>query len=202
MILLLAIVVSIILAVMRGGTFIALTRVPVRWGVLAVAAFATQAVFIYQQPTQRAAGTWGWQEMVFLASHLLLLAVVWANRRLAGMPLIGLGLLLNLLVMTANGGWMPITPEAVMQVGHTGLVPSLETGTRVYSSKTIILPAEQTRLRFLSDIFVLARPFPIPTVFSVGDVILSIGVLILIQNAMLGRLATPVGKASETRRET
>jgi hypothetical protein len=187
MILLLVVIVSIATALLRGGRFATLMRVPVRWGVLAVAAFATQAVFIYQAPSQRAPGIWGWQEWLFFTSHLLLLGMVWANRNLAGVKLIGLGLLLNLAVMLANGGWMPVTPEAIIKVGYTGLAPSLEPGMRVYSSKNIILPPEQTKLQFLSDIFLLARPFPVPSVFSPGDAVVAVGVWTLIQSAMLGR---------------
>lgn len=186
MILVAAIVVSIVAALLRGGRFTRLVSFPLRWGLLAVAAFAIQALFIYQMPVQKGIGVWGWQEVLFVVSHLLLLAVVWANRRLPGVKLIGLGLLLNLTVMVANGGWMPVTPEAVVKAGHTGLVPSLEPGTRVYSSKNIILAAEQTKLRFLSDVFVLSKPFPIPTIFSIGDVFVAAGVFLLIQGAMLG----------------
>ncbi|MGC8787774.1 MAG: DUF5317 domain-containing protein [Anaerolineae bacterium] len=186
MILVAAIVVSIIAALLRGGRFTRLVSFPLRWGLLAVAAFAIQALFIYQTPVRKNIGVWGWQEVLFVVSHLLLLAAVWANRHLPGVKFIGLGLLLNLIVMVANGGWMPVTPEAVVKVGHTGLVSSLEPGTRVYSSKNIILTAEQTKLRFLSDIFVLAKPFPIPTIFSIGDVFVAAGVFLLIQGAMLG----------------
>jgi Family of unknown function (DUF5317) len=187
MILLLAIIVSVAIALLRGGQFATLLRVPVRWGVLAVAAFAIQALFIYRAPSQRAQSIWSWQEWLFFASHLLLLGMVWANRNLAGVKLIGLGLLLNLAVMVANGGWMPVTPEAVAKVGYSTLAPSLEPGMRLYSSKNILLPAEQTELQFLSDIFLLARPFPVPSVFSLGDVAVAAGVWALIQSAMLGR---------------
>jgi hypothetical protein len=187
MILLLAVIVSIVIALLRGGRFATLRRVQVRWGVLAVAAFAIQAVFIYDMPSRKALGIWSWQEWLFFTSHLLLLGMVWANRNLPGVRLIGLGLLLNLAVMIANGGWMPITPEAIVKVGYTGLAPSLEPGMRLYCSKNIILPPEQTRLQFLSDIFLLARPFPVPSVFSPGDVVVAVGVWALIQSAMLGR---------------
>jgi hypothetical protein len=113
--------------------------------------------------------------------------MVWGNRHLAGVRWIGLGLLLNLGVMVANGGWMPVRPEAIVRVGHTSLAPSLASGTRVYSSKNIVLPLEETRLWFLSDVFVLARPFPVPSVFSIGDVFVALGVFFLIQAAMLTR---------------
>jgi len=185
MILVVSIVVSVAVALLRGGRFSSLLRLPLRWGILAVAAFTVQAFFIYQAPARKVLGTWGWQELLFAGSHLLLLAAVWANRQLPGMRWIGMGLLLNLVVMVANGGWMPITPEALTQVGHTSLVPSLAPGTRVASSKSILLPRQETTLWFLSDVLILARPFPVPSVFSVGDVLIALGVFLLVQSAML-----------------
>ncbi len=185
MILVVAIVLSVGIGLLRRGRLTGLARVPLRLGLLAIAAFALQAFFIYQTPSHKAIGVWGWQELLFVGSYALLLVAVWANRHLAGVGLIGLGLLLNLLVMAANGGWMPITPEAVVKVGHTRLVPSLASGMRIYSSKDIILSREETRLWFLSDLFVLSRPFPVPSVFSVGDALVAVGVFALIQSAML-----------------
>jgi hypothetical protein len=186
MILIVSIAVSMAVALLRGGRFSSLLRLPLRWGVLAVAAFTLQAFFIYQAPARKVLGTWGWQELLFMGSYVLLLAAVWANRQLPGVRWIGAGLLLNLVVMVANGGWMPITPEALTQVGHTNLVPSLAPGTRVASSKSILLPRQETNLWFLSDVLVVARPFPVPSVFSVGDVLIAVGVFLLVQNAMLG----------------
>ncbi len=185
MILLAAVLASIAIAWLRGGRFTELLRMPLRWGGLAVAAFAVQALFIYQTPSWKVVGEWEWQELLFVSSHLLLLLTVWANRHLVGVPWIGLGLLLNLAVMVANGGWMPITANALVRVGFANLVPSLASGTRVYSSKNIILSLEETRLWFLSDVFALPRPFPIPSVFSIGDVIVAFGVFMLIQDAMV-----------------
>lgn len=185
MILVVAIVASIAVAWLQGGRFSSLTSLSVRWGGLSVAAFALQSVFIFLTPTWSARGSWGWQELLFVGSHLLLLTVVWANRGLPGVKWIGIGLVLNLLVMVANGGWMPISPEAMVRAGHLQLVPSLDSGTRVSSSKSMVLPREETTLWFLSDIFVLGRPFPLSSVFSVGDVLVALGAFLLIQNGML-----------------
>ncbi|MBM4430588.1 MAG: hypothetical protein FJ026_09630 [Chloroflexi bacterium] len=185
MILAVSIVVSLAVALLRGGRFSSLLRLPLRWGLLAVAAFAVQAFFIYQSSGRKEIGIWRWQEVLFVGSHALLLLTVWANRHLAGVTWIGLGLLFNLVVMVANGGWMPITAEALTQVGHTSLVDSLDPGTRVASSKSIILPRQETRLWILSDVLILARPFPVPSAFSIGDVLIATGVFFLLQGAML-----------------
>ena len=134
MILLLAVVAAVFIALARGGRFSALVNVPVRWGLLPILAFAVQALFIYQAPGQKQNGVWSWQEYLFLTSHLLLLITVWANRALPGMLWVGIGLLLNLAVMAANGGWMPVAPEAVIKAGYSGLATSLEAGMRPYLS--------------------------------------------------------------------
>lgn len=184
MILVAAIVASVLIAKLRGGRVGALVSLSVRWGALAIVGFAVQAFFIYHIPMRKTVGVWGWQEALFIGSYALLLATLWANRRIDGVPWIGLGLLLNLLVMVANGGWMPVTPEAITRVGLTHLAPELTSGMRLYSSKDIILSARETRLWFLSDIFVLSRPFPVPSVFSVGDVFVALGAFVLLQSAM------------------
>jgi hypothetical protein len=168
---------------------------------LAIAAFVIQALFIFQEPAQQVVGEWGWQELVLSSAHLLLLLVAWANRRLTGVSWIGAGLLMNWAAMAANGGWMPITPTALVLAGHADLAPSLAAGTRVYSSKNIILPRDQTRLWPLSDIFVLAEPFPIPSIFSGGDTLVAVGVYLLIQDAVLGLGSTATGANTNLRSE-
>jgi len=185
MILVVAIVASIAVAWLQGGRFSSLTSLSVRWGGLSVAAFALQSVFIFLTPTRSAQGPWGWQELLFVGSHLLLLTMVWANRELPGVKWIGVGLALNLLIMVANGGWMPVSPEAMVRAGHLQLVPSLDSGMRVSSSKSVVLSREETALWFLSDIFVLGRPLPFSSVFSAGDVLVAIGAFLLIQSGML-----------------
>jgi hypothetical protein len=63
---------------------------------------------------------------------------------------------------------------------------SAETGTRVLATKDIVLPRDETRLWFLSDIFVVLPPFPIPSVFSPGDVLIAAGMFLLVQRALRG----------------
>jgi hypothetical protein len=186
MILAAAIIASVVIALLRGGRLNALTETRLRYGGLAVAAFAVQMLFIYQAPSQRVPGVWDWHELLFVGSWLLLVVVVWTNRHLGGIKLVGLGLLLNLIVMVSNGGWMPVTPEAVVKVGYTSLAPSLASGMRLHSSKNIILLREETKLWLLSDVVAVPRPFPVPSVFSIGDVFVALGTFVFIQGGMLG----------------
>jgi hypothetical protein len=197
MILIIALAVSIAAALLRGGRFAGLACLHVRWGLLAILSFGVQTLFIYQKPVPKTIGVWGWQELALMGSYVLLLATTWANRHLHGMALITLGLLLNLVVMAANGGWMPIAPEAVRRAGLLQLAPSLTPGMRIFSSKDIILLREQTRLWLLSDIFVLSKPFPVASVFCVGDVVSALGAFALLQRGMLGHAGRQHAESSQ-----
>lgn len=107
-------------------------------------------------------------------SQLVVLAWVLTNRRHRGMALIGLGLLLNAVVMGANGA-MPVDPDAVRRLGVEEVV--------VAPGKHELM-TPRTRLPWLSD--VLAVP-PIRTVVSLGDLVLAAGIATLVHGLMARR---------------
>lgn len=107
----------------------------------------------------------------------LLLIVAVLNWSIPGMKMLGLGILLNLIVMLSNGGYMPVSPDDLVEIGHPHQAEILRAGgTDFYG----IALTEQTRLPFLADIFVLPRFFPIRYIFSPGDVLIGIGLIIVI----------------------
>lgn len=121
------------------------------------------------------------QQALFLLSHLLLLAFVWRNRRQPGILVVGLGVACNLLVILANGGLMPITPETLARINPGTPLDGWPLGSHYGYSKDIILAKGATRLWFLSDVLVLPPPFPWPTAFSVGDLVIAAGIILLLQ---------------------
>ena len=176
MILILAVALGIVIALVSGGSLSRLATVPFKHGWLAFLAIGLQVVAVYTHSIQ------GMAPILFSLSYAILIGLVWINRRLAGMPIVGLGLGLNTLVTVANGGYMPVTKEAIWRAGLTHLTYELETGARILGAKDIILPQSQTNLWFLSDIIVLRGPFP--TVFSIGDIILALGILMFFCGTM------------------
>jgi hypothetical protein len=197
MILLAAFVVALTIALLRGGRFSRLAQLPLRNGWLILLAFVMQLYLVYV-PAGKAQGLLDPTALLHIASYAVLAVAIWQNRHLPGITSLSLGVLLNLAVILANGGFMPIEPEAVQRLGHEDRVVSLEPGYRVYKAKNIVLPREQTRLWALSDIFVLPRPFPIPTAFSPGDVLIAAGVFVLLQRAMLGPPASALAPPAAT----
>lgn len=186
MILLLALAAGLVVALLRGGQVSHLSALPLRWPAMPLLAFAAQALVVYVIPESRRQGAWSLHAGILILSYLVLLLFVWRNRRIPGMALAGIGLILNLAVMLANGGYMPITPQAMAQIGH-GDTAQIEPGTRDLGSKDVALPQEQTHLWFLSDIFVLPRSLPISFAFSPGDVLLAVGVFWVVQHALTDR---------------
>lgn len=140
---------------------------------LVPAAFVPQLLVVYlpggraMEPVSAAAFALPFSLVVFLT-------FVWLNRRIPGMPVVLVGLVLNLLVITANGGWMPVSPETASQLPG-GAPPSEATpGIRV-GDKDILLRAEDTRLELLADRFLLPEWLGYRAAYSLGDVFAAAG---------------------------
>ncbi len=111
------------------------------------------------------------------------LAFIWSNRRLGrAVWLILAGCGLNVAVILANSGRMPVSLPALQLLGYDGLVRILQAGA---SGTHVILTAGATRLPYLADLFAL-RPLRFAGVFSVGDILLVPGVLWLTVQVMGG----------------
>lgn len=121
-----------------------------------------------------------WGPVVYVGTFLALMAVIWLNRRNPALLLIGVGILLNLVVIAANGGKMPVSADGLVRAGLESYIQPLEAETVI----THQLLHDETRLPFLADIFVLAKPYPRPKVFSLGDVVLAAGALWFIVGGM------------------
>lgn len=194
MLLLLALALAVGWGWWRGGRPAHLQSLELHRTVLAVGAFAIQAMVIYL-PISGALGNAGRLALLIL-SYALAAWFVWANRHLPGMWLLGIGLGANWLVILANGGYMPITYEALAAAGQARLATGVTAGTVVFGSKDILLPFAETRLGLLSDLFVIPPPFPVTGIFSAGDVLIALGLFWLVPYALgVGRRSLSAGHA-------
>jgi hypothetical protein len=129
--------------------------------------FTLQAALVLYVPGQTT-----FQMLIVLLSQLALIYLFILNRRIPGAKLFALGVILNTTVMAANGGWMPITPEAYGSIQPYHVV---EVQGRAPTSKGIMLPLSETNLWILSDI--IKAPLPgAKSVMSIGDIVIILGV--------------------------
>ena len=194
MILIVAIIAGVGVALLRGGSLKRLSDLPLRLGWVAVAALVAQAYAIYA-PVDRLEDDRTLHVALIMGSYAALLAVVWANRGLAGMPILAVGLVLNLAVMAANGGLMPVSRETVLAAGVSTAETVPAEGARLPRSKDVLLSAERTRLWVLSDAIVL--PPPVARVCSLGDIAIALGAFLLLQAAMAPKRETRLREDAE-----
>ncbi len=140
-----------------------------------MAVFLVQAALIYGLTTVPSARQW--LPVLIPAAHLLLLPFLLRNLSFWGIKLVLGGLLLNLTVMLANGGLMPVEAPAVEAVGRHQ-VGDLQIGAHIPGSKNVLLNPQDVRLRELSDILVVPIPRPFTRAVSVGDLFVLAGVVV------------------------
>ena len=170
MFLLYAVLVGLVLGLLLGGRPDGLARLQIRWAPLIVIGMGIQAV-LFAEPIARVVGTLG--PIVYLVSTLLVLAAVLRNWQLAGLPLVALGAISNQVAILANGGYMPASAAALAAQGRSEAT--------VYSNSAYVTDPV---LAPLTDIFAMPTWIPLANVFSIGDVLLGVGVAMAIVVAM------------------
>ena len=143
---------------------------------LVFAAFIPQAL-VFVTPISRGWLPESWVPWVLVLTQLILLCFAVINLRKPGFWLLTIGLALNLLVISLNGGLMPISPVTAQHFMPNAPVGAWRVGERLDNSKDIVLMPAQTTLAFLSDRFVVAYGAGHHVSFSLGDSLIWLGVV-------------------------
>ena len=169
MFILYAIPIGIAAGLALGGSIDRLADFRLRWAPLAVTGLLVQ-VALFADPISAAVA--GWAPAIYVGSTAAVLAAVVRDIRLPGMALIAVGAGSNLAAIVANGGYMPASPAALASVVEL---------TSGYSNSIVV---RDPALAPLTDLFALPASFPLANVFSIGDVLIGIGVAATIVLAM------------------
>lgn len=145
---------------------------------LVFVAFLPQFVVFYL-PGIRPSIPERWLAFLLPLSQALLLAFAWLNRRQPGIMILLIGTALNLTVTTANGGFMPISPQAASRLVSQEVLDDIQSGDR-FGTKDILLPPQDTRFEWLADRFLPPAWLTYQVAFSLGDVFIAIGVFWLL----------------------
>jgi hypothetical protein len=178
-----AIPVGIVAGLLLGGRLEGLVRLRFRWAALAVAGLLVQVV-LFTPFGDTLAGDLG--PAIYIASTAAVFVAVLRNLRLPGMAIAAAGALCNLVAIGANGGAMPADPGALALAGFSG--PGEHTNSVVLAE-----PA----FRALTDIYALPAWLPLANVFSIGDVLIGLGVGVTIVAAMRRREPTASATAPD-----
>ena len=171
MFILYAVLIGFTVGLLLGGRPLAIADLRIRWWPLIVVGFVSQVV-LFSEQVSSVIGDAG--PPLYVVSTLMVGAAVLRNLSISGMPLIVLGAVSNMTAILANGGYMPSTAEALAAIGKGAPV--------VYSNSSLVA---EPAFPWLIDRFVLPTWLPLHNVFSVGDVILGVGVAWLIVATMV-----------------
>jgi len=176
--------VALVLGRLLGGRLSALADLRIRGTALAFAAIGLQLVAFpvdllpWSTPSSVASVLW-------LVSYVLLVAMLLVNRRLPGTPLIAAGLVSNVVAIVANGGLMPVRAAAMRAAGTD------------YEVHLNSIRLAKPQLAALVDRWAAPGWVPLANVYSVGDVLIGLGLVVAIVAAMrapiLSRRPTPAG---------
>lgn len=175
MIILVLVLASVAVALMRGGRLANLGRLEFRFIYLLYLPIILQAVVYSPLPHLWNINILG-TPYVYVFSMLIGVGVLLLNLHIPGLFLVLLGLLCNLLVIEANGGYMPVSMEA-REFAGMGVFTGVDTN--------LIEMTADTEFWFLGDIISTPRGVPGSNVYSVGDVLITIGGLWFIQAALV-----------------
>ena len=156
-----AIVVGVAFGLVTGGKIGNLARLRFRWPWLIFAAvIVREAVAI--TPLSRVSGA----QYLYVVSLAAILAwTIWNVNRFRGLWLVTAGAALNLVVITVNGGRMPVAHELAGSLVRHGV------------SGQYTVMGSGTQLNLLGDWISL---YPTPEVYSPGDVLIAIGLAIVV----------------------
>jgi hypothetical protein len=176
MILLSAVIIGLMAGLFRAiasGRRLAPARLRCWW--LVLLAFVLQGAAFSFHPTRQwipdSAASW-----LLMSSQALTMIFFAVNWKCLGFPLASLGVGLNLLVIAANGGFMPISADTVNNLIPNAPIGSWHIGERLGWGKDIVLPISTTHLWILSDCLMPPTWFPYKVAFSFGDLVMALGV--------------------------
>jgi Family of unknown function (DUF5317) len=167
----LPVVVAVGLGLLAGGRLGGLAELRLRapWlflGALALQVTAFPASFLPWATDESLASA------LWVASYGLLVVGAALNRRVTGVPVVAFGMCLNVAAILANRGTMPVTPAAMHDAGRTALTQANSTA------------APSPQLPWLIDRWAAPDWIPFANVFSVGDVVIAVGAVVIVLAAM------------------
>jgi Family of unknown function (DUF5317) len=169
-------VIAVLLGYVAGGRLRALEQLRLRWWWLAPLGLLMQLAPLPLHGHVDKQVSVG----LLIASYPVLLAFVWRNIRLPGLPLMFIGLAMNLLVISVNDG-MPVTRHALEASGQGNLLQDLihHGGAKHH------LAGPDDALLPLADVIAIGPP--VRQVVSAGDLVVYAGLVWLIVAVMRRR---------------
>jgi len=184
MLFLVAALVGVALGYALGGRVANLVGLRFKWTWLVLVGLIVQLLIFFPLFSERPLFPY-WTVPLHVLSYVAVFVFLVLNLRVRALLILGFGALLNFVVIAVNGGRMPASATALERAGHAVIAESLiSTG----SYANVLLMSESTRLNLLGDWLHLPKWLPFAAAFSLGDVVIMVGLAWLIVEGMRRRV--------------
>ena len=165
------VLIAVCVGLLLGGQLGALAELPLRAPWLFLGAIALQLVaFPVEMLPWRTHETLA--SALWVASYGLLVVAAGLNRRITGVPIVALGMCMNLAAILANRGTMPVRYDAMRDAGRVAVTQANSTAL------------QSPHLSWLIDRWAAPDWIPLANVFSVGDVVIAVGAVVIVLAGM------------------
>ena len=114
----------------------------------------------------------------YILSLIVLLIFLWANvKEYNGIKITTLGFIFNVLVILANKGYMP---QSIKQLAISGQTEKIKLLIKYGHFYNATIMTNKTKLNLLGDRILLSIFGKFKTVYSIGDIIIMIGIAIFV----------------------
>ena len=187
MIIVVAAVLVVLSVPLTGASLAPLARLTVRRSWVVWASIALQLLITSVPEFPATLG-----QVLHIVSFAFAGIFLWSNRHLPGEWLITLGAALNLIAIAANGGTMPATAWAWRTAGFA-------TPTDSFGNSSL---AQSARVPWLGDVFAVPANWPLSNVFSIGDVVIVLGLTYLVHRSCRRPIRTGLAALPSSARAT
>ena len=177
-----ALIFGVLLGYVSGGRSRRLAAIRFRWTWFVLFALVLQ-LLIFPLFSSRPLIPWLHEPLHYL-SYALALVFVAANWRMIPLLVVAAGAALNLLALAVNGGKMPASVEALQAAGSDRIAAEL---LAQGSFGNVVRMSSATNLNALGDWLHLPGRIPGATAFSLGDLLISLGLAALVWWGMTRR---------------
>ncbi|SHI62855.1 hypothetical protein SAMN02745975_00283 [Geosporobacter subterraneus DSM 17957] len=171
-------IIGLILGKVRGGRFSNFSYLSIRAWPLIFLAFFVQ---ISPAFTDKISVLAGFQFYAYGISVGLIILLLLLNLDKRGLKIMLVGLLLNLAAIYFNTWKMPVSMEGLQLAGLQPMLEAIQSGKIAN-----YMPLENIHhwSKYLAKFIVIPKPYPLAKVVSVGDLFITLGLILFIQGEM------------------
>lgn len=173
-----AIILGIIIGLIRGGTFSRLGYINFRGSVFFLISLICYLMIVVMHIGNFEYNT-NYYSIILLITYIFILIGLLVNIKMKHIIIIVIGCIMNLIVFITNNLSFPINSEKVNLLFKSEYHQLL-----INNNIRFYIPVEGSKLKYLANIIAINRPYLSPLILSVGDLIIALGIIILIQSTM------------------